>query len=563
MRHYRISGQRRLLVLAALSSAAPFAGVAAQRPAPPPPKVMVTTFAGSEPGLGVQTAEAIRQRILKDADDKKLTVIPQKDVNSTLTASGYSTTESLASNDARALAVLLRANEYMEGTVSRTAAGVKVDARMVLARDNSIQQPLPTAEAPKLDQAAQMISKSYLAARAQLDAEQNCANLFRAGKYKEAETAARAGLAKYPTGAMAMVCLGNALNAQNRSDSVLAVSQRILAVDPRNISALRWSADIYQTRKDPRAIQMLISLMAADPSNDKLREQVINDLAASGQFQLALPIIDEALKNNPGDAKMLRLAWLVYLGAKKYDLALVTGAQLIKADSAAADSSYYLRTAGAYSGQTPPQYQKAADVLAIAAAKYPGNASIMLNQGNLLSKAGNNTAALAAVQRAISINPKVEGGYAQLALIQGALNQGDAAMATIRTGVANGADKATLAKVALAQGNAAYKAGNASKNRADLQRAMQFLALSDQLDPSPDAKFLLGVSAFTVGQSAIVEAQGSKSCALARLAKESFGTAQENVPAGLQSYPDAAKQVLTAIPQYTPATDEMVKRFCK
>ena len=136
-------------------------------------------------------------------------------------------------------------------------------------------------------------------------------------------------------------------------------------------------------------------------------------------------------------------------------------------------------------------------------------------------------------------------------------------MNTIRTGVAAGADKSTLAKVALAQGNAAYKAGNASKNRADLQRAMQFLTLSDQLDPSPDAKFLLGVSAFTVGQSAIVEAQGSKSCPLARLAKESFGTAQENVPAGLKDYPDAAKQVLTAIPQYTPATDEMVKRFCK
>jgi len=31
----------------------------------------------------------------------------------------------------------------------------------------------------------------------------------------------------------------------------------------------------------------------------------------------------------------------------------------------------------------------------------------------------------------------------------------------------------------------------------------------------------------------------------------------------LKDYPDAAKQVLTAIPQYTPATDEMVKRFCK
>ena len=59
------------------------------------------------------------------------------------------------------------------------------------------------------------------------------------------------------------------------------------------------------------------------------------------------------------------------------------------------------------------------------------------------------------------------------------------------------------------------------------------------------------------------EAQTSKSCTLARLAKESFNTAQENVPAGLQTYPDAAKQLLTAIPQFTPAVDDQVKRFCK
>ena len=442
MRHHGIFGQRKLLALAALMTAAPLAGVAAQRPAAPPPKVMVTTFAGSEPGLGVQTAEAIRQRILKDADDKKLTVIPQKDVNSTLTASGYSTTESLASNDARALAVLLRADEYMEGTVSRTPSGVKVDARMVLARDNSIQQPLPTAEAARLDQAAQMVSKSYLAARSQLDAERNCANLFRAGKFKEAEAAARAGLTRSTRTARWRWSASEIRSTPKTRPTRFSRSpQRILAVDPRNIFALRSTADIYQTRKDPRATQTLISLMAADPGNDKLQTQVINSLAASGQWDLAVPIVTEALKNSPGDANLLHLAWLVYLGAKKYDLAFATGAELIKADTAAADSTYYIRTAGAYSAETPPQYQKAADVLAIAATKYPGNASILLNQGNLLSKAGNNTAALAAVQRAISINPKVEGGYVQLALIQGALNQPDAAMATLRTGVSNGADK--------------------------------------------------------------------------------------------------------------------------
>jgi hypothetical protein len=61
----------------------------------------------------------------------------------------------------------------------------------------------------------------------------------------------------------------------------------------------------------------------------------------------------------------------------------------------------------------------------------------------------------------------------------------------------------------------------------------------------------------------VTEAQDTKSCQLARLAKESFATAQENVPAGLTSYADAAKQLLTAIPQFTPAVDDQIRRFCK
>ena len=139
----------------------------------------------------------------------------------------------------------------------------------------------------------------------------------------------------------------------------------------------------------------------------------------------------------------------------------------------------------------------------------------------------------------------------------------DSALATIKVAQAAGVDKKTLGQVALKLGSDAYKAGNVSKNRTDLQRAVQFLLLADQLEPSADAKFLAGASAFLIGQSAVNEAQDTKNCALARLAKENFATAQENVPAGLQTYADAAKQLLTAIPQFTPAVDDQIRRFCK
>ncbi len=559
----RFSGNGKLIALA-FAALTPLAGASAQRQAAPPPRLMVTTFAASEPGLGVQAAEAVRSRVAKDMDERKVQVIPKKDIDATLAASGYSTTESLAPNDARALAVLLRADEYIEGSATKTPTGFKVDSRLVLARDNSIQQPLPTIEVAKLDQAAATISKNYQNARAQLEGERSCSNLFREAKYKEAEQAARSALAKYPTGTIAAVCLGNAMNAQKQTDSVLAVANRILEVDPRNVSALRWAAAIYQERGDKeKATQALIQLLAANPNDEKLRDQVLNDLASTGRYDLAFPIVAEGLKNNPGDPKFLRLAWLIYLGGKQYDLAYQTGAELIKADTAAADSSYFIRTSAAYALQN--NYAKAAETLKMGEAKFPNNATLLMNEAAAQQKAGNNQAALDAMRKAVVINPKIENACAQMALIQSGMNQPDQVMATIKGCASNASatEKHGLSQVALAEGNKAYKAGNGSKNRADFQRAIDFLKLADQLESSTDAKFLIGVSSFSIGQSAITEAQGTKSCSLARLAKDSFTAAQENVPAGLQSYADAAKQILTAIPQYMPATDDMVKRFCK
>ena len=559
MRFIGVSGTRAAGALALLIS--PLAASAQRRPPEPTPRVMVATFASADKDLGVQAAEAIRARITRDADARKLIVIPKNDINNTLQASGYSTTESLADNDARALAVLLRADEYVVGTVTKTPTGVRVEPRLVLARDQTLQQPLPAAEAANVNQAAAAISKSYQQAREQLPNEKNCYTLFRENKHAEAVLMARSAMSKYANGTIAMICLANAYQGLNQADSVLAVSERITAIDPRNIPALRFQAEIYQTRNNtPKALEALTRLMAADPSNDRLREQVIASLVTSGQAKMAVPVVEEALRMNPGDPKTLNMAWRVYLAAAEIEKAITTGDALIRADTAAADSAYFIRTSAAAVGTDAT---RGAAIAAQGLTKFPGNASLHLVHANALSKAGQNAQALTAVNRALSINPKVDGGYAQKALILGGMNMPDSVLATIRTAAAGGGDRKTLAQVALKTGSDSYKAGNASKNRADLQRAVEFLLLSDQLDGSADAKFLAGASAFLVGQSAVNEAQDTKSCTLARLAKDSFATAQENVPAGLQSYADAAKQLLTAIPQFTPAVDDQIRRFCR
>jgi tetratricopeptide (TPR) repeat protein len=552
----------RVIVAMAAVAALPLTGASAQRNPPAPvPRVMVATFQSADKELGVKAADELRNRITRDVDARKLIVIPKGDIAKTLEASGYPTNEALQPNDAKALATLLRADEYVDGVVTKTPTGVKVEARMILSRDQTLGQPLPVVEAGNIGQAASQISKTYQQAREQLAGEKNCYMTFREGKHAEAVTLARNALSKYPNGTIAMVCLVNAYNGLGQKDSVLAVANRIIAVDPRNIQALRYAAQIYQERNDTdKAIPVLIRLMAADPGNDRLREDVIASLVRSGKADLAVPIVEEAIAQNPGDPKTLNMGWRVFLAANQFQKALSTGEEMARADTALADSSYFIRSAAAAASIDPA---RAAQIVSQGVAKFPTNTTLLVVQAATLSKAGQNAQALTAINRALAVNPKVEGGYAQKALILSAMNMPDSVLNTLKLAAAGGGDKKTLAQVALKSGSDAYKAGNVSKNRADLQRAVQFLTLSNQLDTSTDAQFLAGASAFLIGQSAVNEAQDTKSCTLARLAKENFGIAQENVPAGLQAYKDAAQQLLTAIPQFTPAVDDQIRRFCK
>jgi tetratricopeptide (TPR) repeat protein len=550
----------RQTVLALGVLATPFALSAQRPPANPPPRVMIATFCSADKDAAQKAGDAVRDRLTRDADARKLTVIPKNDINKTLEASGYSTTECLGPNDAKALASLLRADEYVEGVATKTPTGFKIESRLILARDQTLGQPLPPAEAPKLDQAAQAVSKSYMAAREQLAAEKNCYAAFRDGKNEQAILLARSGLQKYPQGTIAMICMANAYSALKQNDSVLAIADRIVAVDPRNIPALRYQADIYGSQQNTaKRLEALTRLMAADPSNDRLREDVIADLVRSGQAAMAVPVAEEALRANPGDPKTLNMAWRVYYAAQQFDKMMSAGAEMVKADTALADSTYYARSITA-SASNPA---KVAEYMTAGLAKFPGLNSLRVVQANSLMKSGQNQQALVVINQALATNPKVENGYPAKILILQALNMTDSIVPTVRAAQAAGVPGATVAPFVLKLGSDTYKAGNQTKDRATLQKAVDLLTLADQLDASPSAKFLAGASSFLIGQSAVNDAQTSKSCPLARQAKDAFSKAQDLVPAGLADYPDAAKQLLTAIPQFTPAVDDMVRRYCK
>jgi tetratricopeptide (TPR) repeat protein len=525
-------------------------------------RVMIPTLQSADKELGGQAAEAIRSQLQKQTNVRELVVVPKADIVNSLTSSGYSPTEALAPGDAKALATLVRAPQYLDGVVSKTPTGFKIDSRLIISRDMTRGQVLPSAQAAKLDDAASQVAKSIKDARRQLAGEEACHNAVAQGKYQEGVTAARSAMAGYPNANIAAACLVDAYAGLKMDDSVIAVSERIRASDPRNTVALRRLAEAYQTRNDTtNELKVLGALAAADPTNIKMVQDVVASFGQMGHAQDAVPLVRDLVQSNPGDPELLKLAWVVYLNAKDFQDAISTGTELVRVDTAAATADYYARLAGAYSAMG--QKQQASEAAARGFAKFPGDPNLQLFNAQALYQSGQLQMALDAAKKAVAANPKNAPGYFLLATVQDSLNQYDDLYNTIQSAKNNGVEPGTLAQLALKQGSDAYKAGQGSKDRADFQRAIKFLQLSDQLQTSADAKFLLGASAFSLGQSATTDAIDKKSCDLARTARDAFNLASMNLPAGGQKYPNEAAQLMTAIPQFTPAVDSEIKRFCK
>jgi tetratricopeptide (TPR) repeat protein len=558
----RLSHSGLSLALALLFGAAVGSAPATAQSTKTGERVMIPTLQSSDKDLGVQAAEAIRNQLQKQTNIRDLVVVPKADINNSLASSGYPTTEALAPGDAKALATLVRAPQYLEGTVTKTPTGYKIDSRLIISRDMTRGQVLPSAQAPKLDDAANQVAKSIKDARRQLPGEETCHNAVAQGKYQEGVTAARAAMAGSASANIAAACLVDAYAGLKMDDSVIAVSERIRSSDPRNAVALRRLAETYRAKNDTtKELQVLSQLAASDPTNIKLIQDVVNEYGAMHRAEQAVPLVRDLVQNNPGDPQLLNLAWVVYLAAKDYQGAIDVGTEMVRVDTAAATADYYARLVGAYSALNQPQ--KASEAGALGLRKFPNDPNLQLISIQALVKTGNLQAALEPAKRAVAANPKNANAWFLLATIQAGLNQTDDLANTLQAAKNNGADPSGLSQIALKAGSDTYKVAVGSKDIADYQRAIKLLQLSDQLQSSVDAKFLVGASAFSIGQTATTLASDRKSCDLARTARDAFNLASMNLPAGGQKYPNEAAQLLQAIPQFAPAVDNEVKRFCK
>ena len=557
-------------VAVALFGAVP---VSAQPPravaGPNTPKMLVQVFRSADKVAGPEAADALRDRLTRAFPPRALHVIGREDLIQFLQQSGYNPNEQLGRSDEAQLAKIMRADDYIRGQVTKVGDNYRVDAWLVLTRDNSLTQPLPMSEGTRPDRAVIGLVKSIQDARKQLDNEKQCIDFARNGKLDEAVKVADEGIADYPTATLVRYCKLNVLVRRKASNKdLIAMADEILTIDPNAKAALAVAADAQQQEGNTEAANtLLVRLLATDPTNASLATRVVDALAASKNWTVAKEIVTQAVAENPGDVGLVSLQYRILAASGDYKPAIATGEEMVQMDTSLADIGFFTRLVSLYAADSQPQ--KAAEAAARGTRKFPNDAGLWQFYAQTLKNSGQLQQSVAAAKRALEINPKIANGWTQIAVAYNELNQPDSALLALRSAAAAGDDPNTVGGFALSIGNKLYQAAakEEPKRAASFGTALPYLHFADSTvtdaGTKGNAKFLIGVSSYYIASSIAQGLQASKNCEEAKASQAAAINATIYTQAGGRTAPDAAGQILGAMASLTPYIDQSVKTLCK
>jgi tetratricopeptide (TPR) repeat protein len=555
--------------------------------------VLVSPFKSADKKLGNHVADEIRGRLGKTASKRELEVIDEKSMTTALFNAGFPGDMVPDLSQVRALSRYLRADEYLMGTVDKTPAGIRVNAKLILARDVRMQQPLPEVVDPDADRAAARVSAFVAEARRQLSPQRRCENHLRDGRAAQAIEAAREGVRLYPRSTLARRCLlAASLAVGTSADSILAMASEMLKVDSVSFYALEGAAQAYDVVKNrDRAAEMWLRLQKVDSADIELGERVVSALLYDGNSLKAEPLVTKLSDAAPDHLGLMRLRWQVLFANKSWKEATRIGGILLATDSVSSgDSTFMLRLATAYKSngnsvravevaaralQAFPTNQRifstyvqlvrgeAVEGLTRGLAAFPSNAEFKIMQSQDLKIRGKAEESVDAMREALALDSTIQHGHIQLARAQADLGQNDSAYASLKRALAAGEDSALVAQFALARGNQLLRAAAQTKMRQDYLLAMRFASLADSVRDTPSAKFVVGITATNVAMSAATEAPKTKDCELSRLGFDMIAIAQPNLAAGADIAAQAVKQYQDYLVQLQPVSARQVEVFCK
>jgi tetratricopeptide (TPR) repeat protein len=559
-------------------------GAPPQRGSPPgaeTPYILVTAFHAPDKKLAVEGADELRDRLKQEHSAKELFVLTKTSVEGTLQASGYPIDSALSVSDLMELARSMRGEYSTEAWIRKTGQGnaVHVDARLLMRQgQNTLSQPLPGIDAKDPGDAAKQVEKAIAEALKQIPMYKECINSARAQKFDEAVTKARAAIAAYPQAAWSRTCLLNAYtNVKGASpDSIIAVAKEVLATDSTSLTAVANIAEAYRQKNDTtNIVESMLRMYRLDKTNRKIIDGIIPIIAIAAP-EKGIQIIDDLLKDNPGDLELTDTKWKLQGRANRYKDAMATGDELVKLDPARATLEWYNRQIGA--AQNDSNATKVADYAKRAAEKFPKDASFAMLVSQGLRKAGNLPEAMVYAKRATDADPKDARVWMNSIAIAMDMKQPDSVLALVKTAAAAGADKTQLEQVLLTTViGPALKKAQETKELADWQALLAAGQAMDAVVSSGTSHFYIGLSKFQMGLDALQNANKlgqvtgkeakeskAKACTEAKNVEDLWADATIAMTSGGGGAynKEGATSVMGAIQQYNEYIPQMKKSFC-
>ncbi len=564
-----------LMVLAAAGSVSAQSTINTQRPLRPGqnkgPTFMVPVFRSQDKTLGVQVADVVRDRLMSDNLMTSMWVVSKKDLEANLQLSGYSGTEALSEGDLKQLAVFIKAEEFVDGTVTRASDGsITLTASLNLPRGQGMSQPLGTFSGAKPGDVAAKLSGELEKARKQIRPASECMTSNRQRQYDEAKAHAAKAIKEYANSVFGRMCLLEVAIAQKAGDpELIKVAEEILAIAPENDRALAVVTDAYArmvpTDKSYEAkyVAMLEKLLKADPTNTSLQAQVVRAFCAAKQCEKGKVVIDEAVKQSPGDPELIKLQWIVYRELGDIKGAIPIGEEMIKHDTAAADTLFFQQLVAAYLSDSQPV--KAQDAAARGATKFPKNVTLWLSVAQLARRNGQLPVALDAISKVMALDPKNTTAALQKAQIYGEQDQLDSMTVAIRAAVEGGAPKDVAGGMLVAKIQPVFQKWSRDSTRT-VEEGEKILALvmyADSLNASPAAALFAGLTQLQLGQGILGAAAQARNCEQATKGRDYVARAQEILPRAGRQFPEPTAQAMNGVMQLMPYGEQVVRAVCR
>lgn len=515
---------------------------------------------GDGPRLGFQVANAVRERIASDFDMRALWVVPESTITAYLVSAGYPADQSLSNAETRQLATSFRADELLNGVVTRTpAGGYRVQAAWSLSARDDMIQPLPAVEATKINDVAKLVAREFQSARKQVESVQRCVNLARARNYAGALVEARKAIDAYPRSVLGRVCMANIYDQQKLGpDSMLRVAGEILAIHPENARALAFAADAYGEKNMlDEQLRALEQLVRVEPANRRARIALINLYAGRDQLDRARQLADTLAAAEP-DGESLALQLRIYLRLKEWAGAVAIGERLMDADTAAATRELFVRLIAAAdaAGDAP----KALDLATRGVGRFPDDDELTVLRAQYLRRTGQLAQARAVLNVLVHRNPRAPNAWTQKARAEQELGLGaDTVLSTMARGLENGDDRATTARMARSFGLAAAK--DTTDKLGALRTALRYYKLAATAQPSDTTSMLIGSTSLSLAQRLANEPPDAKRCEVAKEMQNLAVDAQIELPKAGRIFRQVP-ELISAAAQLATYADQLAKTAC-